>query len=94
MLDYFIEWTLKSKDEEKAVIHCSAGIGRTGTTVSLTHILIKLFAQKNMGVDDPVFSPLSTVRRLREHRNGFVQTNVQYLFIYYFMKSFVGKRLK
>ena len=66
MLDYFVEWILKSKDEEKSIVHCSAGIGRTGTTISLMELLITLSAQKNAGVQDPTFSLFHTVRRLRE----------------------------
>jgi len=50
MLDYFVEWNLKSKDEDKSIVHCSAGIGRTGTTISLMELLITISAQKNSGV--------------------------------------------
>ena len=50
MLNYFIEWILKSNDNEKAIVHCSAGIGRTGTTISLMDIIIRLHAFKNAGI--------------------------------------------
>ena len=53
MLDYFIEWNLKSADNEKSIVHCSAGIGRTGTTISLMNAIIAICAQKNAGVADP-----------------------------------------
>lgn len=53
MLDHFVDWVLKSKDNEKAIVHCSAGIGRTGTTISLMELLINVHAQKNSGVKDP-----------------------------------------
>ena len=50
MLNYFIEWILKSNDNEKAIVHCSAGIGRTGTTISLMDIIIRLHSFKNAGI--------------------------------------------
>jgi protein tyrosine phosphatase len=74
MLDYFIEWILKSNDNEKAIAHCSAGIGRTGTTISLMDIIIRLHAFKNSGITNPEISIFNTVRKLREHRYNSVQT--------------------
>ena len=74
MLDIFINWILKSAPNEKAIVHCSAGIGRTGTTVSLSEIIISIYAQRNMGVSDPEISPFHVVRKLREHRHNAVQT--------------------
>jgi len=66
MLDKFVEWNLKSAPEEKSLVHCSAGIGRTGTTISLMETIISVCAQRNAGIKDPKLSLFHTVRRLRE----------------------------
>lgn len=42
MLEELVKWTLLSPNDEKAIVHCSAGIGRTGTTIALTHLMIKI----------------------------------------------------
>ena len=88
MLDQFILHLVTTK--EKAVVHCSAGIGRTGTTIALSHLIINLWAQKNAGITDPRYSVFSTVRRLRWCRFGLVQAPEQYYFIYKFMAWYLG----
>lgn len=69
-------------------MHCSAGIGRTGTTLCLAHNIMQLWAQRNAGVVQPQLSVFSTVRRLREQRFGLVQMPEQYLFIYRFLRKY------
>ena len=64
------------------LVHCSAGVGRTGTLIALYHMIITLQAMKN----NPRISVFGTVRRLREQRWGLVQTKDQYDFLYKFME--------
>jgi len=47
MLDGLIDMLINSDKSEKAIIHCSAGIGRTGTTATLAHLLISISSQLN-----------------------------------------------
>ncbi|VDK21611.1 unnamed protein product [Taenia asiatica] len=57
------------------VVHCSAGIGRTGTFIALDVSTKQLM---ELGV---VNVPL-TVARIRSQRSGCVQVSTQYLFVY------------
>ena len=82
MMDYFIWAILTSAPDEKLVVHCSAGIGRTGTTIGLAHLILNTWAQRNAGVADPQISVFSTVRRMREQRTHLVQMVEQYEFIH------------
>ena len=64
------------------IIHCSAGVGRSGTFISLEYLLAELHAGNLVNAkedDDPIFD---TVNRLREQRMMMVQSEVQYQFLY------------
>jgi len=60
------------------VVHCSAGIGRTGTVIVI-NMLINLLQLKG-GVDEKDVP--QTVQKVRCQRGGMVQTEAQYRFIY------------
>ncbi|CAF94630.1 unnamed protein product, partial [Tetraodon nigroviridis] len=57
------------------VVHCSAGVGRTGTIIALDVLLQQLQNQKAVGV-------YALVHRMRLHRSNMVQTESQYVFLH------------
>ncbi|XP_049539452.1 phosphatidylinositol phosphatase PTPRQ [Anopheles darlingi] len=57
------------------VVHCSAGVGRTGTFIALDIILQRMQNEKKINVYD-------TVKQLRRQRVKMVQTLDQYTFLY------------
>ena len=91
MFEIFTYMLLSSDPSEKAIVHCSAGIGRTGTTIGLAHLITQLWAQKNQGVEDPLISVFSTIRRLREQRYHLVQMPGQYEFIHDFLRDYLAE---
>ncbi|GMR41685.1 hypothetical protein PMAYCL1PPCAC_11880, partial [Pristionchus mayeri] len=56
-------------------IHCSAGIGRTGTIVGLDLMLTKMKAGQKVSLKDVVIG-------LRARRHGSVQMDIQYLYMH------------
>ncbi|KAG9509735.1 Tyrosine-protein phosphatase Lar, partial [Fragariocoptes setiger] len=80
--DSFIDFIVqvhKTKEqfglEGPIVVHCSAGVGRTGVFIALSILLEQL---QNEGIADL----FSTVRTLRMQRPGMLQTDEQYQFCY------------
>ncbi|XP_078284474.1 FERM and PDZ domain-containing protein 2 [Rhinoraja longicauda] len=57
------------------VVHCSAGIGRSGVLIC-THVLLSLI---NKGLR---FDIMDIVKEMRSQRHGMIQTKDQYLFCY------------
>jgi receptor-type tyrosine-protein phosphatase eta len=74
----------KNHPSSPIVIHCSAGIGRTGTfcTVDIVLKQVKKQLAENVPKDKIMIDVFSIVRKLREHRAGMVQMPGQYRFIY------------
>ncbi|XP_050303193.1 tyrosine-protein phosphatase corkscrew isoform X2 [Anthonomus grandis grandis] len=60
------------------LVHCSAGIGRTGTFIVIDMILDQL---KKYGLDCEI-DIQRTIQMVRAQRSGMVQTEAQYKFVY------------
>ncbi|KAM6170032.1 tyrosine-protein phosphatase non-receptor type 3 [Rhynchocyon petersi] len=61
-------------DSEPVLVHCSAGIGRTGVLVTMETAMCLI--ERNL----PVY-PLDIVRKMRDQRAMMVQTSSQYKFV-------------
>ncbi|GAA6100382.1 tyrosine-protein phosphatase non-receptor type 11 [Tachysurus ichikawai] len=88
VLDFLEEVKLKQEGILEAgpiVVHCSAGIGRTGTFIVID-ILIDIIREK--GVDCDIDVP-KTIQMVRSQRSGMVQTEAQYRFIYMAVQHYI-----
>jgi protein-tyrosine phosphatase len=90
---------------EPRTIHCSAGVGRSGTFIALEHLLAELDSgafdchisgdetakppSLSPSDDDPIYE---TVEKLREQRMFMVQTLLQFSFLYDMMREQFLKR--
>ncbi|KAJ4934830.1 hypothetical protein JOQ06_007611 [Pogonophryne albipinna] len=72
-------------DTGPIVVHCSAGIGRTGTII-VVDILIDIINRQ--GLDCDIDIP-KTIQRVRQQRSGMVQTEAQYKFIYMAVQQYI-----
>ena len=63
------------KTKAPILVHCSAGVGRTGTFITLYNLLTAIQQNKPINI-------YSTVHAMREHRPQMVQAIAQYKFIY------------
>jgi protein tyrosine phosphatase len=69
------------------IVHCSAGIGRSGATIAIDIILNRI---RSEGFDIEIDIP-SLVKHIRSQRSGLVQTERQYELIYRVIEYFVEK---
>jgi len=79
----FIHVAANFRDTEYSVVHCSAGVGRTGTYLAL----LSLTQQIQSGCDS--VDIMQTVTQLREKRPKMVQTQEQYHFLYQCIMVFI-----
>lgn len=58
------------------VVHCSAGIGRTGTFIAVHSLLASIKYDKSISQEEPRVRIPQTVMNMRQQRPGMVQTEV------------------
>ncbi|CAB3367774.1 Hypothetical predicted protein [Cloeon dipterum] len=67
------------------LVHCSAGIGRTGTFIVVDMILDQI---KRQGLDCEI-DIQRTIQMVRSQRSGMVQTEAQYKFVYLSVQHYI-----
>ncbi|MCJ1251237.1 hypothetical protein MMC30_008468 [Trapelia coarctata] len=85
----------QSKNEAMShprIVHCSAGVGRSGTFIALEHLLEELEAGGLDDVDDSEDTIYNTVSSLREQRMMMVQSEMQYQLLYDLLREQYRKR--
>ena len=68
------------------IVHCSAGVGRTGTFVSMYLLEKEINEQINAKKEYIRFNIFNLVRKIKEMRMYMVQSEIQYQFIYAYVK--------
>lgn len=71
-------------------MHCSAGIGRTGTFIVIDMILDQIDRE---GLDCEI-DIHRTILMVRSQRSGLVQTEAQYKFVYYAVQHYIQTKLQ
>ncbi|KAM3422448.1 hypothetical protein BST61_g2796 [Cercospora zeina] len=83
----FAEDLARTDQDNPRIVHCSAGVGRSGTFIALDYLLSLLLTGQldNVGPeDDPI---LDTVDQLRQQRMMMVQSEAQFMFLYDVMRE-------
>ncbi|AWO98279.1 putative receptor-type tyrosine-protein phosphatase beta [Scophthalmus maximus] len=75
----------RSPSSGATVVHCSAGVGRTGTFIALDRVLQQLDSKGTVDLYGCVFD-------LRLHRQHMVQTECQYSFLYQCVRDVLRAR--
>uniref|UniRef100_A0A3B3C3P3 protein-tyrosine-phosphatase n=1 Tax=Oryzias melastigma TaxID=30732 RepID=A0A3B3C3P3_ORYME len=88
VLSFLIQVNTKQAEYPESgpiIVHCSAGIGRTGTIVVIDMIIDTI---DTIGLDCDIDIP-KYIQMVREQRSGMVQTEAQYKFIYLAVSEYI-----
>lgn len=84
----------KCGPDNPRIVHCSAGVGRTGTFIALDHLLGELESGHLLEVADPDIDPIfETVNLMREQRMMMVYNEMQMQFIYEVLRQQTDRKL-
>ncbi|KAF9891142.1 hypothetical protein FE257_005078 [Aspergillus nanangensis] len=84
----------KTTLDNPRIVHCSAGVGRTGTFIALDHLLLELESEQLLRATDPDIDPVfETVNQMREQRMMMVYNEMQLQFIYEVLREQVDMKL-
>ena len=89
---YMINFINEYSQNCPVVVHCSAGVGRTGTFLSIYNLLEEIEKKKNNQIIQ--FSIFNVVRKLKEMRMYLVQNDLQYYFVYLFIDIYLQNLIK
>ena len=82
----------KKENNPKILVHCSAGIGRTGVFLTLYTLCHEIQQQLQKKADDIIFNVFNCVRKLKEMRMYSVENINQYNFIYRFLEEYLNEK--
>ena len=90
--EYLFQFVKIKKEREPAVIHCSAGVGRTGVFLTLYILYKEIMDKINSNSEEISFNIFNLVRKLKEFRMFLVENINQYGFIYHFIDELLKEK--
>eukprot|EP01119_Soliformovum_irregulare_P020581 TRINITY_DN668_c1_g1_i1.p1 TRINITY_DN668_c1_g1~~TRINITY_DN668_c1_g1_i1.p1 ORF type:complete len:2026 (-),score=563.43 TRINITY_DN668_c1_g1_i1:45-6122(-) len=80
--------------EKPIIVHCSAGIGRSGTYIAIETLLDEIDKKFQRKLPPPTLNIMKLVEDMREQRSGMVQTIDQYRFVYKTVSAHIFKLIR